>query len=188
MSSLRKVSCIAAMDLECGIGKDGKLPWHIREEFKYFENITTTVKCETKQNAVIMGRTTYFSIPEKFRPLRNRFNIVLSKTLKPSDLPDNVRLEPDLVSSVKTLSCEPYVDKIEKIFVTGGAGVYKEAMESAFCERIYLTKIENAYSCDVFFPRFDTSVYKEITLEEVPQGEQKCKDIIYRFHVYSTEE
>jgi dihydrofolate reductase / thymidylate synthase len=65
------VNFIAACDNKGGIGKDGILPWNIPNEMKYFQS-------KTKGNVVVMGRTTYFSIPEKYRPLSNRLNLVLT--------------------------------------------------------------------------------------------------------------
>ena len=62
-----------------GIGLNGKLPWRLKEDMKLFKRITTTIQNpndEGKQNAVIMGRKTWESIPNKFRPLPNRINII----------------------------------------------------------------------------------------------------------------
>jgi len=69
-----------------GIGLNGKLPWRLKEDMKLFKKITTTIqnpndKEKGKLNAVIMGRKTWESIPMKFRPLPNRINIILSKTI-----------------------------------------------------------------------------------------------------------
>ena len=65
------VNFITACDNKGGIGKNGILPWNIPNEMKYFQSVTIG-------NIVVMGRTTYFSIPEKFRPLSNRLNLVLT--------------------------------------------------------------------------------------------------------------
>ena len=65
------VNFIAACDNKGGIGKDGILPWSIPNEMKYFQS-------KTKGHIVVMGRTTYFSIPEKHRPLKDRLNLVLT--------------------------------------------------------------------------------------------------------------
>lgn len=54
------------------IGKDGQLPWHIPEDLKHFQNLT-------KGKIVIMGKNTYYSLPEKYRPLPKRRNIVLTR-------------------------------------------------------------------------------------------------------------
>jgi dihydrofolate reductase len=75
-----------------GIGYNNKLVLKLKKDLKKFKEITTFRKNTNKINAVLMGRKTYESIPEKFRPLKNRLNIVLSTTLTPNDLPQNVKL------------------------------------------------------------------------------------------------
>ncbi|KAF3851625.1 hypothetical protein F7725_013397 [Dissostichus mawsoni] len=78
----RMLNAIVAVCPDLGIGKDGQLPWHpvrLNNEFKHFRKMTATPSVEGKQNVVIMGRKTWFSIPEKNRPLNNRINIVLSR-------------------------------------------------------------------------------------------------------------
>ncbi|XP_046857040.1 dihydrofolate reductase-like isoform X1 [Xenia sp. Carnegie-2017] len=146
----RKISCIAAMSSKNrGIGKDGKLPWRLKSEMKYFSRITTDVKHEGKQNAVIMGRKTWESIPTKYRPMAGRLNVILSKTM--SEAPDNVLLYPDLATALDALSQAPYVESIESLFIVGGHGVYKEAMVSDNLHRIYLTEVHIDVECDVFY-------------------------------------
>ena len=61
-----------------GIGQEGQLPWRLKQELKHFATLTKYTKDEKKQNAVLMGRKTWESIPLKFRPLRNRYNMILS--------------------------------------------------------------------------------------------------------------
>ncbi|XP_010783435.1 dihydrofolate reductase, partial [Notothenia coriiceps] len=78
----RMLNAIVAVCPDLGIGMDGQLPWHpvrLNNEFKHFRKMTATPSVEGKQNVVIMGRKTWFSIPEKNRPLNNRINIVLSR-------------------------------------------------------------------------------------------------------------
>ena len=94
------VSIIVAHSNSGGIGINGTIPWKIKKDMAYFKDITNNVFNEDglvdnikndnekkfcKKNAVIMGRKTYQSIPEKFRPLDNRYNLVLSST-EPTDL------------------------------------------------------------------------------------------------------
>ncbi|KAM3610835.1 uncharacterized protein V6R79_009388 [Siganus canaliculatus] len=78
----RILNGIVAVCPDLGIGNNGNLPWHpirLSNEFRHFRMLTTTPSVEGKQNVVIMGRKTWFSIPERNRPLSNRINIVLSR-------------------------------------------------------------------------------------------------------------
>ena len=185
---LRKLHCIAAMDSTRGIGKNGDLPWKLPKELQTFHNITTAVKCEGKQNAVIMGRLTYFSNPEHLRPFKDRLNVILSKTLTPEDVPADVLISRSLEECVELLSCEPYCDTIENLFVIGGSNVYDTAMSSGFCERIYLTEVYGEFDCDTFYPVFDKDMFREITPEGLCQDIQEENGIQYKFHVYSSSE
>ena len=62
-----------------GIGLNGDMPWKLPKDMAYFKSLTSSVKVSGKQNAVVMGRTTWESIPAKFRPLKGRMNIVISR-------------------------------------------------------------------------------------------------------------
>lgn len=77
---MRKFSLVVAATVpEFGIGFNGSIPWRIPEDLKFFKETTTSTKDESKQNAVIMGRKTWESIPSKYRPLPSRLNIVLTR-------------------------------------------------------------------------------------------------------------
>lgn len=75
------INIIVAMDSRGGIGKNGALPWHIPEDLKYFQTMTTKTIDPTKQNAIVMGRKVWESLPAKWRPLKNRLNVVLSNSV-----------------------------------------------------------------------------------------------------------
>ena len=86
----KKIALVAACCRSNGIGKDGTLPWRLKSEMDFFTRITSTVLDsapglagdeQVKKNAVIMGTRTYMSIPPSFRPLKNRVNVVLSRTI-----------------------------------------------------------------------------------------------------------
>lgn len=77
------MNIIVAVDSKMGIGKNNAVPWHLPEEYKHFQRQTKATKDPNRRNAVIMGRKCWESIPEKFRPLRNRINVVLSRTIEP---------------------------------------------------------------------------------------------------------
>lgn len=84
-NDILKFNAIFATDSERGFALDGnELPWRISKDMKYFKNVTSGDD-STKRNIVIMGRKTWESIPEKFRPLPNRINIILSSSIKNDD-------------------------------------------------------------------------------------------------------
>ncbi|GMM27901.1 dihydrofolate reductase [Martiniozyma asiatica (nom. inval.)] len=150
-ASLRpKISIIvAALIPEYGIGYKGQLPWSLKQEMKYFRKVTTATVDPLKKNAVIMGRKTYHSIPPKFRPLKGRHNVVLTRNpnqlkaeMKP-ELEENVGSLSISSSLVHTLNSLENVHEIEEIFIIGGAEVYNQLMESNYdiIDRIFLTEV-----------------------------------------------
>lgn len=76
--SMSRLTLIVAATKSNGIGQNGQLPWRLPKEMKYFARITSHAP-ENAQNAVVMGRNTWESIPNKFRPLPNRLNVVISR-------------------------------------------------------------------------------------------------------------
>ncbi|XP_001630551.2 dihydrofolate reductase isoform X1 [Nematostella vectensis] len=177
-----RFSCIVAMDLKRGIGKNNDLPWKIRGDMKFFTEKTSEVKTEGKQNAVIMGRKVWESIPEKFRPLKGRLNIVLSRTL--SEPPQGAQLCRSFEQALTILSTDPYTEKIENVFVCGGSALYKDAIAHSACTRIYITYIDQEFDCDVFFPEFDQNTYHLVEDPDVPSVQHEEKGIKYKFCVY----
>ncbi|XP_067118551.1 dihydrofolate reductase [Centruroides vittatus] len=176
-----KLNVIAAACKNMGIGCDGRLPWSLKKEMAFFTRITSETNNPEKRNAVIMGRKTWFSIPEKFRPLRNRINIVLSTTL--IVLPGADYLVRSLTDVIHLLSSE-LKDKVENCYVIGGESLYKETVSSDYCDKIYLTRIDAEFKCDTFFPEIDKNVYKLVSDPLVPEEEQEEKGIKYNFEVY----
>jgi dihydrofolate reductase len=76
--TMSRLTIIVAATRTNGIGKNGSLPWRLPKEMAYFAKVTSAAP-ESDINAVIMGRNTWESIPDRFRPLKNRVNIVISR-------------------------------------------------------------------------------------------------------------
>jgi dihydrofolate reductase len=143
----RKFSIIVACDMYGGIGCDNKIPWELPEELQYFKKITTETLDHTKQNAVIMGRNTWLSLPKK--PLQKRKNIILSRnTLFKTDT-ENTQVCNSINEAL--LLCQE--DVIESIFIIGGSQIYSKCINeySDLIENIYLTIVnDKRYECDSF--------------------------------------
>merc|ERR1712147_507492 len=161
----RTFSCISAVDASKGIGKNNAIPWNLPKEMEYFETTTKTVEQVGKKNALIMGRLTYESAVD-FLPFHNRITFVLSTKLKQDHVPPhyNVVVVPTLTDAMEALSQDPYQDTIEKIWIAGGTGVYREALESPLCDQLFLTQIDASFDCDVFFPGFHEEAFEQTSV------------------------
>lgn len=147
-----KFSIILAADSKNGIWKNNGLAWKISEDMKYFKKITETTHDLAKLNWVIMWRKTWESIPAKYRPLPNRINCILSRTLKTestdSDINDYVLYFNEFEHCLTELEKK---ENIENIFLIWGWSLYNQFLNHPKLEKIYLTKIEWNYDCDVFY-------------------------------------
>jgi dihydrofolate reductase len=147
------------------IGNKGAIPWRIKGEQRRFRELTTG-------NVVIMGRKSYEEIG---RPLPNRFTIVVSRTAD---------FEAENCVTVPTLNdAIEYAKKNrpdENIYLSGGAGIYKEGLPLA--EKLFITEVDAVIEGDTFFPEFDESKYEKTVDEEV-DGE-----IPYAYVTYTKKE
>ena len=154
---------IVAIGENNGIGVKGDLPWHISGDLKYFKSVTAGYP-------VIMGRTTYFSLP--FRPLKGRKNIVLN--LGGDPIP-----EATCVYSFDEAFAE--AEPAEKCFVMGGASVYKAAIN--FMDVLYITHVHTVVeNADAFFPEIDKNIWKLDSISSVNKDEESGLE--YEFAVY----
>lgn len=135
-----RLTIIVATDRNGVIGKDGKIPWHVPADLKHFKEVTMG-------HSVIMGRKTWESIPEKYRPLVGRDNIVLSR----DDLyfPEKAMVVDNLQEAIVLAGSSP--------FVIGGGQVYAEALPLA--DRIILSVIDAEVQGDTFF-EFDRANWR----------------------------
>jgi dihydrofolate reductase len=183
---MRDFSIVVALSPSRGIGKAGTLPWRLPLEMNRFKQLTTNTSDPSRVNAVIMGRNTFFSIPEKYRPLAGRLNVVLTSQ-DPTRFPSNVIVRPSFDEALKELETnEEWKDKIENVYVIGGARVYEEALDHPGCKLVYCTEIQSPdFECDVFFPKIDPTKFSITTENEQYNGSvQTEKDVQYKFVLY----
>uniref|UniRef100_A0A2H1W3Q6 dihydrofolate reductase n=1 Tax=Spodoptera frugiperda TaxID=7108 RepID=A0A2H1W3Q6_SPOFR len=178
-----KLNLIAAACENMGIGINGALPWRLKKEMAYFTTMTTKVKDSTKVNAVIMGRRTWDCIPNKYRPLSDRVNIVVTRNVDAvkENVPEGVVVVPGLDEAVQYIEGR---EDIESSWVIGGSSIYQAALTHPNCGKIYLTEIQKTFTCDTFFPDIDKQQFQLINEEDIPEEKQSEGEISYFFRVY----
>lgn len=163
-------SIIGGVDDKLGIGKNNDLPWRLGGDLRYFAKITIGAG----NNAVLMGRNTWISLPEKFRPLPGRLNAVLSPE-NDLDLPPGVLWFPSFDAAFEDLGKR----NLDEIFVIGGAGPFAEGLKRPECNKLYLTRVSGDFGCDRFFSPLPER-FKLVS----ESSEQEENGIKYRFTVY----
>lgn len=155
-----RLDVIVCIDKDSAIGssKSNSIPWHLPEDLKHFKEITTKETKPKTQNAVIMGRKTWESIPAKYRPLPGRVNIVISRTLKapkPKE-DDSTEQTTYFVTSYEaaiTLVHQTLLN-VENAFIIGGASLYAKTLDDPRLRYVYVTHYEESHKpeADIFFP------------------------------------
>lgn len=170
-----KIAIIVAMDEKRGIGKDNGLLWHLPEDMKFFKNTTT-------DNIVVMGRKNYESIPEKYRPLPNRENVILTRN-------KDYKAEGCLVFHSFEEILDHYADEEEKtMFIIGGGEIYKLALEKDIVDEMYITKVEKTYDADTFFPEINLRDWRRSKILTIPQDKQHEAEFdIWKYEILSGE-
>lgn len=147
------------MDSERGIGKNNDLMWHLPKDMKFFKDTT-------QGQIVVMGRKNYDSIPEKYRPLPNRLNVILTRN-KDFEAPDCLvfhSLE-DCLSYFK--------EETERtVFIIGGGEIYQMALASNVIDEMFITHVHHHYDAETFFTAFDESSWESQIILEQEKDEQ----------------
>lgn len=159
------LSIIVAIANENVIGKDNKLIWHLPEDLKRFKEITSG-------HTIIMGRKTFESLG---RVLPNRKHIILCNDMKMSIDNENV----EIVNDISKL--DKYINTDEECFVIGGATIYKLLMP--YANKMYITKINQSFEGDVYFPEIKETEWKEISREKGLNNEENPYDYEYITYV-----
>jgi dihydrofolate reductase len=147
------ISLIAARSRNGVIGRNNDLPWKLPDDSKYF--MTTT-----RGHHAIMGRKNYDSLPDAFKPLPNRTNIVVTRQ------PDFHAPGCIVVHSLDHALKIARENGETETFVIGGAEIYALAMPLA--NRLYLTEIDAIVNGDTYFPSFDTAQWREVSRTHHP--------------------
>ncbi|KAK3302027.1 dihydrofolate reductase-like protein [Chaetomium strumarium] len=228
---------VAATAQHMGIGRAGSLPWPmLKREMAYFARVTrrlpppvVPLKSESggggvmnndddddarrkkkKKNAVVMGRKTWESIPERFRPLPGRWNVVLSTRGATTTTPTTggegaAGGVPEAVTAQSLEEALAYLRDVKqkkeggglgRVFVIGGAQIYRAALEMIQARRVLLTRVRTDFECDTFFPlkldedgapgwrRASQAEMDAWVGEEVPRGVQSEAGTEYEFEMW----
>jgi dihydrofolate reductase len=163
-----KISLIAALAENNAIGYNNDLLWHLPADMRFFKE-------KTIHHHVLTGRKNYESIPEKYRPLVSRTNLVVT-TQK------NYRAPGALVFDSIAAAIE-HAKKAgeEELFVIGGGEIYRQTMHLA--HQLYLTKVHHTFTADTFFPEIDKETWLLET--EVPYQADDRNPYAMSFCTYS---
>jgi len=161
------IAAIVATDLNNAIGKNNQLLWHLPADMKFFKEKTTG-------HVVITGRKNYESIPEKYRPLPNRTNIVITRNVN-YQAPGAIVVQnlEEAINKAKQLNTET-------VFIIGGGEIYKLALPKA--EIIYRTLVFGEWEADTFFPEINPDVFQKT--EEIHHLKDEKNPYDYSFQTY----
>jgi dihydrofolate reductase len=145
---LTTIAIVAAVARGGVIGRDNAIPWRLPEDMERFRRLTTG-------HAVVMGRRTWDSLPDRFRPLPERRNLVVTRA--PDWSAEGAERVASLDEALDLLADEP------RVFVIGGGELYAAALPIA--DELLLTEIEADVEGDTFFPTFDSREFHEVSRE-----------------------
>lgn len=164
-----ELSLIVAMGKHREIGKDNDLLWHLPRDMKFFKETTLG-------HTVVMGRKNWESIPERFRPLTERQNIVLTRNEDFSAEGAVVIHGFDELSTVVETSGD------KKCFIIGGAQVYDIALKSGQVNEMFVTEVDETFEADTFFPFVDSDGWEvEVVLEHEADDKNPYSFRVKRF-------
>lgn len=144
-----RISFIVAMDENRLIGRDGQLPWRLPDDMRWFREHTVGKPC-------IMGRKTYESLPDRFRPLPDRPNIVVTRNM--AYAAPGATVVHSLAEALAIAGDAP------EIIIVGGGEIFAELLPQA--DRLYLTLVETAGEGDVYFPEYEPGEWVEAYCQE----------------------
>ena len=165
-----KVSLVAAVAQNGVIGKNNDLPWRLPDDMKFFMNVT-------KGHYVILGRKNFESLPEKYKPLPNRTNVVVTRQ-KDYEAQGCI-----VVNNIEDALKTARDGNEQEVMVIGGSDIY--ALALPYAHRLYITEIHADVDGDVHFPQYDKTVWKEISRVQHEKDERHA--YAFDFVVYEKE-
>lgn len=166
-----RIAIIVAVDAKNGIGKNNDLMWHLPDDMKFFKE-------KTSENIVVMGRKNYESIPEKFRPLPHRENVILTRN-------KSFKADGCLVFNSFQEVLDHYNDEEDKtMFIIGGGEIYKEALKLDIVDEMYITHVKKSFDADTFFPEINIRDWRRSKITTHPADERHVSDFeIWKYEI-----
>ncbi|WP_339661884.1 dihydrofolate reductase [uncultured Polaribacter sp.] len=158
------ITIIAAIAKNNALGKNNELIWHLPEDLKRFKKITSG-------HYILMGRNTFESIG---KPLPNRTTIIITRNK--NYFKDGCLIANSLEAAIEL------ANKEEKIYIIGGAQIYKYAIENNLADALDITLVHHQFEADAFFPEIDDTIWKETKRENFKADEKNKFD--YSFISY----
>nr|AIF25479.1 dihydrofolate reductase (folA) [uncultured marine group II/III euryarchaeote SAT1000_51_D10] len=155
-----KMAMIVAMDEGGFIGREGRLPWRLASDMARFKRLTEGAG----SNSVIMGRKTWDSLPDSFRPLPERVNIVMSRDT--GWLAEGAETALYVGRAIELA----FAEGSEECWVIGGAQVYEMFLDRV--GEIHVTTVHTNDSGDVKFPGWDRSEWSEEVIESLDSDDE----------------
>jgi dihydrofolate reductase len=159
------VVLIAAVARNGVVGRDGKLPWHLGADMAHFRDLT-------RGCPVIMGRRTWDSLSPRYRPLPGRANIVVSR--RAGLTVEGAHVAPSLPAALRLAQLR--LDASRRVFVIGGAQLYREAMPHA--DVLELTEVQAEVAGDTQFPFWDRAAFDEVSRAPQPAEDGLAFDFV----------
>ena len=177
-----KINIIVAYANNYVIGSNNDIPWHYKEDLKYFKTITCQTEDYSKKNIVIMGYNTHISLPNQF--LKNRINIVI--TTKELENREDLYYADSLGNAIQL--CNELIEnnKAEKIFIIGGESIYSYYCKSyyyKFLDKVYITRIDKTFEGNKYFYGLEDKFYYISVLQSSlhPEIEYRVLQYMYDF-------
>ena len=154
---MKTISHLVAVSNDLVIGVDNDLPWNLKDDLAHFKKYTLN-------KIIIMGRKTYESIG---RPLPNRINYVISRTLKKIDGAYVFNNLEDAINSAEKHNKKEIQDN--EIIIIGGGYLFKETSSSV--NKLVITRVDCNVKGDIFYPKIDMSNWKKISSKSYEKDE-----------------